>query len=255
MTDSDSLSLDAKLNVLIRVGVMMLENGAATYRVEETISRLGRAIGLTAVESFATPTGLILEGLSAEGRLTRVRRVTNMGVNMDRLALIGNLSRDAAAGLLTQQQIVARLEEIEQHEGVYSNWLIVLGVSLACGAFALLFGGGWLEFAATIVGAALAMLIRIALRPARLMPLMTTATAAFAATAASSIACRSLVCNQPDIAAVAAVLQLVPGVPLVTSVIDLATGDIISGISRGAYAILIAFGIGLGMLLFLVWGL
>jgi len=44
-------------------------------------------------------------------------------------------------------------------------------------------------------------------------------------------------------------------VPLVTTVIDLATGDILSGLVRGAYAIVIAAGIALGMLLFLAWGI
>jgi uncharacterized membrane protein YjjP (DUF1212 family) len=255
MADSDSLDLDAKLDVLIRAGMVMLENGAATYRIAETLTRLGQALALDRVESFATPTGLILEVSDPEGTLSQVRRVTNIGVNMNRLALIGNLSRDAAAGQVTQRQIAERLLEIEQHKNLYPNWMVMLGVSIACGAFALLFGGGRIEFAATLVGAALAMLVRIGLRPVQLVPLMTTAAAAFVATAASSLTCRALGCAQPDVVPVAAVLQLVPGVPLVTSVIDLATGDIISGVSRGAYATLIAFGIGLGMLLFLVWGL
>jgi uncharacterized membrane protein YjjP (DUF1212 family) len=58
----------------------------------------------------------------------------------------------------------------------------------------------------------------------------------------------------PNLAPIASVLQLVPGVPLVTAVIDLATGDVLSGVARGAYAALMAAGIALGMLLFLAWG-
>ncbi|HEC23456.1 MAG TPA: hypothetical protein ENI95_11130, partial [Chloroflexi bacterium] len=115
-------------------------------------------------------------------------------------------------------------------------------------------GGGWREFLATVLGAALSMILRVALRPARLIPLMVIVLAAFAATAGSVLGCRALACPSPDLAPIAAALQLVPGVPLVTAVIDLATGDIISGMARGAYAALMAAGIALGMLLFLAWG-
>jgi uncharacterized membrane protein YjjP (DUF1212 family) len=41
---------------------------------------------------------------------------------------------------------------------------------------------------------------------------------------------------------------------MVTAVIDLATGDILSGVVRGVYAAVIAAGIALGMLLYLAWG-
>ncbi len=117
----------------------------------------------------------------------------------------------------------------------------------------LLLGGGWREFVATVLGALAGMLIRVWLRGSTLVPLFITIGAAFGATAASTLGCHALRCPSPDLAPIAAVLQLVPGVPLVTSVIDLATGDILSGLTRGAYAVLMAIGVALGMLLVLAW--
>lgn len=254
--DTSQADLNEKLSLLMRAGVIMLENGAATYRVDETLSRLGRSLNLARVEVFATPTGLIVEADSPSGEsASRVARVSTLGVNMNRLALLSDLSRGAAAEALTAKQIADRLSEIESQGSLYSSWAVVASVSIACAAFALLFGGGWREVLSTFFAAALAMLIRLGLHRVQLVPLMVTAVAAFGATAASSLGCRLLTCAQPDIVPIAAVLQLVPGVPLVTSVIDLATGDIISGIARGTYAILIAFGVALGMLLYLAWGL
>src|SRR5574341_772658 len=236
-----------KLGLLARAGTLMLENGAATYRVDETLSRLGNALGLAHIEVFATPTGLILEADTPDGRsATKVARVNTMSVNMTRLARLGNLSREASASGMTFEEMASRLHQIEQEGSLYPDWIVIGGVCIACGAFALLFGGGWREVTATLVGAAIGMLVRTKLRPVRLVPLMITAAAAFGATATGSWSCRMLACTKPEVVPIAAVLQLVPGVPMVTAVIDLATGDIISGVARGAYASVIAVGIALG---------
>ena len=41
-------------------GRIIMENGGETYRVEETVTRMGRAFGLKNVESFAVPSGVFV---------------------------------------------------------------------------------------------------------------------------------------------------------------------------------------------------
>ncbi len=255
MDTSETLDTNERLNLLVRAGVLLLENGAATYRVDETLKALGKALELGDVQVFTTPTGFALEAYSSSCLLTRVHRITRLGVDMNRLAAVNNLSREALSGKLSPEQIAERLSLIEQQEVIYPMWLLAIGVSISCGAFGMLLGGGWPEFAAGVLGALAAMLVRLRFRRIPVLPLMVTVVAAFVATAVSRIGCRALTCTSPDLASIAAVLQLVPGVPLLTSILDLATGDILSGVSRGAYAALMAVGIALGMLLFLAWGL
>jgi uncharacterized membrane protein YjjP (DUF1212 family) len=245
---------ETHLDLLAQVGKLLLENGAPTYRVAETLQVLARAFDLPRIEVFATATGLILGVEGIDYPLVRVRSVQHIGVNMNVLVAINHLSRQAATGELTSMQIADCLRQLDEQKSVYPNWIVVIGVAVACGAFGLSLGAGWRECVATVIGALLAMIIRLWLHSSRLIPLMVTIAAAFCATTASSLTCRALVCPSPNLAAIAAVLQLVPGVPLVTAIIDLATGDILSGVARGAYGILICFGIALGMLLFLVWG-
>lgn len=254
MATSNSTEVDRCLDLLVQAGSLLLENGAATYRVEETITVLGAALGLPEVDVFVTPTGFMLQASGPSHALTRVRRVTHLGVNMNRLAAVSRLSHAVNEQALTVEEITARLEQIRTQQPAYPAWLVVSGVALACGAFSLLLGGGLRELAAASIGSLVAMLVRVQLNRTRLLPLLITITAAFVATAASWSSCRALACSAPDLAPVAAVLQLVPGVLLVTSVIDLATGDILSGMTRGVYAVLMAVGIALGMLLFLGWG-
>jgi uncharacterized membrane protein YjjP (DUF1212 family) len=55
--------------------------------------------------------------------------------------------------------------------------------------------------------------------------------------------------DQPETALAAAVLLLVPGVPLINSAQDLIRGHLITGIARGVTGILISLAIALGLLL------
>jgi uncharacterized membrane protein YjjP (DUF1212 family) len=55
--------------------------------------------------------------------------------------------------------------------------------------------------------------------------------------------------NQPETALAAAVLLLVPGVPLINAAQDLIRGHLVTGITRGVTGLLISLAIALGLLL------
>ena len=61
-----AMTINKRIELLVRVGEILLANGAATYRVEETMRMLGRQLDLQDVQIFATPTGFTLQ---AAGRL------------------------------------------------------------------------------------------------------------------------------------------------------------------------------------------
>ncbi len=42
---------------------------------------------------------------------------------------------------------------------------------------------------------------------------------------------------------------MVPGVPLITSVLDFSSNDLVSGVTRGTLAFLLALSIGIGMVM------
>ena len=48
------------MDALQLAGRIIMENGGETYRVEETITRMGQAFGLREVESFAVPSGIFI---------------------------------------------------------------------------------------------------------------------------------------------------------------------------------------------------
>ena len=61
----------------VEAGVELLGAGAETARVEDTVERIGRAVGAKKIDAFVTPTGLFAAMEDADGAsFTTVRRIT-----------------------------------------------------------------------------------------------------------------------------------------------------------------------------------
>ena len=112
------------IHLAAKVGKLMLENGAETYRVEETIDRICKAYGLHEAESFVTTTGIILSITEHYGKTTSiVRRIKNRKVDLEKISKLNDLSRNIKV------------------RGLTSDDIIVIFSSLGAAFFTLLFGG------------------------------------------------------------------------------------------------------------------
>ena len=96
-------------------GRLLLENGAETYRVEDTVSYICNQYGLTDVEVIALPTGAIYSFVDEQGvphsEVIRTKvRTTNLGC----VARVNDISRGMTSGRLTLEEGCAKLEEISR---------------------------------------------------------------------------------------------------------------------------------------------
>ena len=240
------------LTVALRAGQLMLENGANTARVEETIHRLGRALGAESMDILVTPHGIIASAVSHQEHRTRIQRVVKSGVDLSRVAAVIDVSRLAEQGQLTTAAASTALTQIAQQPRLYGLGITTVAVALACAGFAVLFGGGAPEFAIVLLAAGMSHYLRHVLLRSNLDRLLTTAVVAAYASAAALVFAAWWQANNPTaihtaIAVAAAVLLLVPGVPLVSGTADLFRGDIISGIARATFAFLVVISIGVGI--------
>ena len=63
-------------------GVILLENGAETYRVEETMSRICEQYGASVVDAFATPTILIVSFSYHDQLVHNIKRIHSRSVDL-----------------------------------------------------------------------------------------------------------------------------------------------------------------------------
>ena len=128
----------------------------------------------------------------------------------------------------------------------------MLGVGLACGSFAIILGGNYQEFVASALAAMITQLIRFRWTRLKMNPYLAITLCSIIATGSSfSLATFVLYASNARLAMIASVLLLVPGVPLINSLIDLIQLDLISGVTRGIYATFLLISIGIGLLVVL----
>ena len=88
------ITCEDMIDIAIRAGAIVLENGGETYRTEATVNKIARALGAKTVSSFVTPTVIQFSYTDDNDHYhTAIRRIKKRGVNLDKIALIDELTR------------------------------------------------------------------------------------------------------------------------------------------------------------------
>lgn len=245
----DRETLRDVIDLALWAGQLLMQHGAETERVEETVHLLGTSLGAQWLDILVSPNAIIVTTISGEEFRTKVRRVVNLGVNMTILAEVSDISYRIKRGDLDRHSVRAELEHISRIQSNYNRWIVVGMVGLACAAFSRIFGGDWPVFAITLVASSTAMFVRQELNRHYFNPVLVAVVTSFVA---GLIACSAIVFDlspEPQIALASAVLLLVPGVHLINGAEDMIKGHMVTGIVRGVTGAVISLCIALGLLL------
>ena len=237
------------IDLSLWAGQMLLQHGATSQRVEESVHRIGTGLGCDWLDILVSPNVISITASSGSEFRTKLRRVTKLGVDLGKVTAVNSLSRQINSGQLDRFKTRLALEKIDRTPQSYNRWLVVFMVGLSCAAFSRLFGGDWIIFGITFGAAAVAMFLRQLLTRHHFNPLLVVVACAFVAGSLASSAGLFSIGNQPETALAAAVLLLVPGVPLINSAQDLIRGHMVTGMARGFTGLLISLAIALGLLL------
>ena len=145
-------------------GRLIMENGGETYRVEETITRMGHAFGFAEVESFAVPSGIFISYRKGDGSIeTAVKRVRRKGTDLTRVDAVNAVSRRMEREALSCEEVMALLTEIETRPPKITKLGLVAAVALSSAGWAVMFGGGVMDcvvaFVVAFIGQSLAFML------------------------------------------------------------------------------------------------
>lgn len=229
---------------------IIIENGGESFRVEETVSRMGISFGLREVECFAVPSGVFFSFLRADGQTeTAVLRARSKGTDLDKVNRVNQISRDLAAGLIEKSDVLPKLMEISERKASFPFWLITLGVGFSSAGFAVLFGGSWIDAAGAFVITALVWLLNGLLQRVGITGNAPTLLDSFLITFALMLFNRLTGLCSIDAVIAGSLMPLVPGLAMTSAVQDTIRGDVLSGLSHGIQALLTAVLIAAGALL------
>ncbi len=245
----DRQTLADIVDLALSAGQLLIENGAESQRVEETIRTLGSGLGCDWGDVSVSYDAIVVSHSSGGEFRTKIRHVNRRGVNMTLIAAISYLTHRVADGHFDRVMVRTELRHIRNMPRLYNRWQTILTVGLACAAFSRLFGGDWRVFMVTLFAAAGAMFVRQELVKRHFNTLLAVSITAFVAGLLVGIFHFLQLVDQPGVALAASVLLLVPGVPFINAVEDLIKGHVVVGIAQAVTGALIILAIAMGLIL------
>ena len=237
---------DQILHGLLDMGQMLLLCGAEINRVEDTMTRLGRAYGAQKVDIFVITSDIVLTMLFEDGvELTQTRRITKApSTDFQKLERLNALSRRLCAAPASAQDLQQALREIDREKPRAA--VLYLGSVLAAAGFTVFLGGGLADSVfAALVGAMVCFLQQKVLpvfRNAAFFQLLTGLLAGSVICLAGRLTSVLAV----DKISIGVIMLLIPGAALTNAVRDMLVGHTISGLLRLAESLLLALMLAIG---------
>lgn len=234
------------LELATELGYRLAMSGAETFRVEESINRVLKAYALEA-EAFAIPNCLIVSIETADGRpMTRMRRISYHGNDLDAVERYSNLSRRICAQVPPPQTAMEWLKETDASRVSYSRWVFLLGNFLGAAGFALFFGGCLLDSLCAGICGIIVGLIGQFMDDLHANQFFRTITAAFFMALLAYLFGAFGISDNADAVIIGTLMILVPGLLFTNAMRDIIYGDTNSGVNRIVQVFLIAAALALG---------
>lgn len=249
MNQAGETRRELALDCFLLAGKIMMESGAETYRIEDTMIRMALSQKMMDSHCFVTPTGIMFS--PSNELATRFVRINSRRTDLERVALVNAVSRKLVSGELTLQQAYDEMQVIDQTDYMFPIQIQVLAAAVASACFLILLGGGWedLPFAFVIGGTGF-YIVETILEQTR-VKFFAEFTGALAIGLLASLVIYAGLGRDLDTIIIGSVMPLVPGLLITNAVRDLMAGHFVSGLSKGAEAFLTAFAIGAGIALVL----
>ncbi|MFX3625564.1 MAG: threonine/serine exporter family protein [Ectobacillus sp.] len=235
------------MDVSLLAGKIMLECGAETYRVEDTMERIAASFGIKQSHSYVTPTGIMFSIETEEPTKTKLIRISERTTDLKKVAMVNSISRKISSGELTVAEAHRVLKQINSSNLQFPVMLQVAAASISSGCFLIMFQGMWRDFLPAMIAGGLGFVSLLLLH--RLVPIkfFSEFMASFIIGLLSYFCVQLGLGVELDKIIIGSVMPLVPGLLITNAVRDLMAGHLLSGLSKGAEAFLTSFAIGSGI--------
>lgn len=243
-----SFSITQFTDVILEVSTLLLESGAHCERINRNVQRIAQNSGFE-VEMFLSFTAVsvsVTDKRNPESTITGNRRVKHHGAHFGILTDTSLLTWDYAENKISLQELNILLNRLK-NTPKYNTWLVRFFIGIACGCLCLLSGGHWIDASFAMLASIMGLVVRQEMVRKRFNLMIAIVCSAFITTTLSGINVSYDLGTFPESSVATAVLFLIPGVPLINSIIDLLEGYIPTGIARGAFGGFILLCIAVGM--------
>ncbi|SDK20107.1 threonine/serine exporter family protein [Sediminibacillus albus] len=233
------------IRVCLLAGKIMLQSGAETHRVEDTMQRMAGSFGIDTSQSYVTPTGIIFSIDGTEP--TNFLRISERSTDLHKVAVVNNISRKISSGVLSITEAEEKLQQVEGNSPTYSLFFQAVAAALVSGCFAIMFKGSWPDFVPAMAAGAAGFIAMVRFHEWVEIRFFAEFLASLIIGLVSILFIQVGIGAEMDKIIIGAVMPLVPGLLITNAVRDLMAGHLVAGLSKGAEALLTAFAIGAGI--------
>ncbi|GLU48864.1 threonine/serine ThrE exporter family protein [Nocardiopsis ansamitocini] len=238
--DDDAVQLPdpRAIDLVLRVGELLLASGESTEAVSEAMLSLSVAFGLPRSEVSVTFTAITLSCHPGGDQppVTGERVVRRRTLDYFRVSELHTLVQDAALGQVELEGAIARLRAVKRAQPPYPRWLMVAGFGLIASSASVMMGGGLIVATAAFLATVLGDRVSVGLAERGVAEFYQMIAAA---TIAASMGVGLLwISSELDLRLQAAaiitgnIMALLPGRPLVSSLQDGISGAYVSSAAR-----------------------
>ena len=242
------------LDMAVFAGDILMQNGAETYRVEDTVYRILQKSNLKTVQVLVMMTGFVatLDDPTMDS-LTVVRRIQSHGTNLEKIDQVNQISREFCNDELTLEQAFKQMKALWKEKEPPK--IRLLAFALLTGGFAVMFGSNWAEAIVAAVVGLVGAAVQFSCEKGHMHMFVENIVCSLSVAVAIGFLTAALPGTyDTDLLIISWIMPCVPGAAITNAVFDTLHGDYLSGLARAAEAFVIALAvaIGIGMGLFVM---
>jgi uncharacterized membrane protein YjjP (DUF1212 family) len=233
------------IDLCLLAGKIMLQSGAETYRVEDTMSRMAASLGFPGAHSYVTPTVIMFTTSRTEP--VKLFRIAERTTDLQKVSEVNDISRRLSERQLTAAEARERLGIVDDAAHAYPVWLQTVAAALTGACFTVMFKGSLWDALPSLLISGVGFAAVTYLHRLVQIRFFAEFIASFIIGLLAFFSVRLGIGQEMDKIIIGCVMPLVPGLLITNAVRDLMAGHLVSGLSKGADAFLTAFAIGTGI--------
>jgi uncharacterized membrane protein YjjP (DUF1212 family) len=233
------------IELLMITGEKLLENGAETFRVENSILNMFYTLNSgNGINVVALGTQLTLDIYDGKHH-TAVKRIRRRSVNLEKLARINDIVRNVTEEKIDINQAFSMLRDLDSIKAGNRIIQILATALFVSGMFVLMIGGSLPEVIIAFVCCLIYQSLLVFVKRSASLMFVAIITSGFLAALVASLGV-FIWSGSVERIIFGALLPLFPGVAMMNAIRDTVNGDLASGVVRGVDAVLTAVGLAIG---------
>jgi len=245
----NDLELEQISMATLLIGRLLMESGARAEVVHEDCSIVAHGFGADHVDLRSGYASVDITVSRGDSTITRTMEVGPHGVDHRLSHALRDLVRRIQQGNLTPSEALAKATGLKRDTPHFVPWLVALAAGIACAAFGRLLGLDWPAFLPVAAAGAIGQAVRQVMLRRLVNVFVIAACVAFLSSSLAGLGASRAGSATVNVAMVASVLMLVPGVPAFNAQSDIMEGHPTLGTARGVCVIMLLTFIAIGVLL------